>query len=166
MKWFGSIVFRRSIKAAGVCAALLSSASATYPQTGPFVGLDGAWSGRGTVSFSDGSTERIRCRANYRVEGAGTGLQQNLRCASDGYKFDLSSDVISQAGRVSGTWSEATRNINGTLQGRVTDGWVNVSVEAAGFAATLTMATRGSRQSVTISANGEIRRVSITMVRG
>jgi hypothetical protein len=162
----GSKVSWQAVKAVGAGAALMSLMSAAYPQSGPFAGFDGTWSGKGTVTFSDGATERIRCKAQYKVDGAATGLQQSLRCASDGYKFDLSSDVTSQTGSVSGTWSEATRNINGTLRGRVTDGRINVIAEAAGFAATLTMATHGGKQSVSISSDGEIRGVSITMVRG
>lgn len=92
-------------------------------------------------------------------------MQQSLRCASDSYKFDLSSNVTSQAGNVSGTWSEASRNINGNLQGRAGDGKISVYVEAAAFAANLTLTTRGNRQSVSISSKGEIRGASITMVR-
>jgi len=49
-----------------------------------------------------GRTERLRCRATYRVDGSGTGLQQSLRCASDSYKFDLSSDLVTQGSRISG----------------------------------------------------------------
>jgi hypothetical protein len=41
-----------------------------------------------------------------------------------------------------------------------------VFVQAAGFAANLTIRTQGNRQSVRITSKGEIRNVSITMVRG
>src|SRR5258708_25587142 len=112
MKLFGSSLFGQTIKAAGVGAALMLSVSAGNAQTGPFAGFDGSWSGNGTVSLSDGSTERIRCRASYKVDGSGSGLQQTLRCASDSYKFDLSSNVTSQGDRITGTCSEASRNLN------------------------------------------------------
>jgi hypothetical protein len=32
---------------------------------GPFLGLSGHWSGAGTVTMTDGATERIRCKAAY-----------------------------------------------------------------------------------------------------
>jgi len=166
MKSFGFGISSQMIKAAGVVAALLLSASAGQAQTGPFASFNGAWSGTGTVSLSDGSTERIRCKANYKVNGTGQGLQQSLRCASDSYKFDLNSDVISTQGTVSGTWSEASRNIFGDLRGRASDGQIDVFVEASGFAANITVTTRGNRQSVSINSKGEIRGVSITLVRG
>ncbi|HEY8332739.1 MAG TPA: hypothetical protein VIQ05_03010 [Tardiphaga sp.] len=166
MKRFAGGFSAQAIKAAGVGAALLLSVSAGHAQSGPFAGFNGSWSGNGTVSLSDGTTERIRCRASYKVDGSGTGLAQTLRCASDSYKFDLSSNVTSQGNQVSGSWSEASRNVYGNLQGRAGGGQIDVFVEAAGFAATITLTTRGNRQSVSISSKGEIRGVQISMVRG
>jgi hypothetical protein len=165
MKSFAEGLTARAIKAAGVGAALLFSVSAGHAQSSPFAGFDGSWSGNGTVSLSDGTTERIRCRATYKVDG-GNALKQTLRCASDSYKFDLSSDVTSQGNQVTGSWSEASRNVYGNLQGRAGGGQIEVFVEAAGFAANLTLTTRGNRQSVSISSKGEIRGVQISMVRG
>ena len=158
--------FGRAIKAAGVGAALMLSVSAGYAQSGPFAGFAGTWSGNGTVSLSDGTTERIRCKADYKVNGTGLGLKQSLRCASDSYKFELSSDVTSQGERISGNWSEASRNIFGNLQGTAGGGQIDVFVEASGFAANLTLRTMGNRQSVQINSKGEIRGVNITMTKG
>src|SRR6201986_4898625 len=166
MKRFGSIMFGQAIKAAGVGAALLLSVSAGQAQSGPFAGFDGAWAGSGTVALSDGSTERIRCKADYRVNGSGLGLKQNLHCASDSYKFDLSSDVTSNGDRIAGNWSEASRNIFGNLQGTAGGGQIEVFVEANGFAANLTLRPTGNKQTVQISSKGEIRGVNITMVKG
>jgi len=165
MKPFVSGLFGQLIKAAAVSAALMLSASAGHAQSRPFAGLDGAWTGNGTVSLSDGSTERIRCRAQYKVDGTGLGLKQSLRCASDSYKFDLSSDVTSQGERISGNWNEASRNIFGNLQGTAGGGKIDVRVEAPGFTASLMLRTNGNRQTVQISSKGDIRGVSITMVR-
>lgn len=141
---------------------LCVSASA---QSGPFSGLSGEWSGSGTIEMSDGSRERLRCRATYRVSGAGRGLQQTLRCASDSYRFDLASDVMSEGGRVSGTWSETSRGISGSLQGSAAGGRVSVAVDAPGFNADLNLTTHGNRQSVSIVSQSDIRNVSISMVR-
>src|ERR1700680_286855 len=165
MKLFGASLFGQAIKAAGVGAVLMLSVSAGHAQSGPFAGFDGAWSGSGTVSLSDGSTEHIRCKANYKVNGNGLGLKQSLDCASDSYKFDLSSDVTSQGDRISGNWSEASRKIFGSLQGTAGGGQIDVFVEASGFAANLTLRTNGTKQVVQISSKGEIRGVTITMVK-
>jgi hypothetical protein len=166
MTMLGSAPFARVIKAAGIGAALMLSVSAGHAQSGgPFVGFDGAWSGTGTVALSDGSVERSRCKASYKVDGSGMGLKQSLHCASDSYKFDLSSDVISNGDRISGNWSEASRNVNGSLQGTAGGGQIQVFVEANGFAANLTLRTSGNKQTVQISSKGEIRGVNITMVK-
>ena len=167
MRLFGSRLSGKAIKTAGIGAALMLSVSAGRAQSGgPFAGFDGAWSGTGTVALSDGTTERIRCKADYKVNGTGLGLKQTLRCASDSYKFDLTSDVTSNGGRISGNWGEASRNVFGTLQGTAGGGRIEVFVEANGFAANLILRTNGNRQTVQINSKGEIKGVNITMVRG
>jgi len=165
MKLFGSRLFGQAVRAAGICAALVFSVSAGHAQSGPFAGFSGAWSGNGTVALSDGTTERIRCKADYKVDGSGLALKQNLHCASDSYKFDLSSNVTSQGDRISGNWSEASRNIFGDLQGTAGGGRIEVFGEASGFAANLTLTTTGNKQTVQISSKGEIRGVNITIVK-
>src|ERR1700736_1041526 len=152
MKLFDSGLFGQAIKAAGVGAALMLSVSAGHAQSGPFAGFDGAWSGNGTVSLSDGTTERIRCRADYKVNGTGLALKQSLHCASDSYKFDLSSDVTSHGDRISGSWSEASRNLFGDLQGTAGGGQIEVFVEASGFFANLALRTNGNKQNRQISS--------------
>ncbi len=160
MKCLGSLF---GLTAAGLALFYSMPSSA---QSRPFSALAGAWAGSGTISLSDGSKERLRCRATYRVNGPESGLQQTLRCASDSYRFDLSSDVVSQGGHLSGTWSESGRNISGSLEGQVSGGHIAATVSAPGFSATLTLTTLGNHQSVSISSEGDIRNVSISMVRG
>ncbi|MEH6951130.1 hypothetical protein V4R08_07230 [Nitrobacter sp. NHB1] len=165
MKLFASGLVRKSTIAASLVACLALSISASFAQSPPFAGFAGNWSGKGTVSLSDGSTENIRCRASYHVDRTGRALKQNLRCASDSYKFDLSSDVVSDGTEITGNWSESTRNLFGSVRGRAGGGEIDVFVDAAGFAANLTLRVHGNRQSVWITSKGQIRNVSITMVR-
>ena len=164
MKFFGRS--EQAIKAAGIGAALLLSVSASHAQSsGPFAGFDGAWTGNGTVSLSDGSTERIRCKADYKVGGGGLSLKQNLHCASDSYKFDLTSDVTSQGDRISGNWSEASRNISGSLQGHGGGGNFQVVASTAGFNAEIALRTSGSKQTVTMRADSQFRGANISLSR-
>ena len=166
MKLFGSRLIKQAITAAGVGAALMLSVSVGDAQSGPFAGFNGSWSGNGTVALSDGASERIRCKATYNVNSTGLGLKQTLRCASDSYKFDLSTDVTSEGNRIHGNWSEASRNLFGNLQGTAGGGQIEVFVEASGFAASVTLRTTGSKQTVQINSKGEIRAVNITMSKG
>ena len=51
-----------------LCAATLSATA----EGGPFSGLNGQWTGAGHIKLSDGTQERIRCRASYTVGNGGT----------------------------------------------------------------------------------------------
>jgi hypothetical protein len=141
------------------------SGSASFAQSGPFAGMAGTWSGGGTVTLDDGSSERIRCRATYAVGLGGNGLNQSLTCASDSYRFSLSSNVVAQGSVLSGTWSEATRGVNGTLGGRGAGGNFQVLANAPGFTANISLTTRGNRQSVVIRSDSSFRAASISLSR-
>lgn len=146
------------------CAALALTAVAAQAQS-PFAALAGTWTGSGTINLANGSTERIRCRATYAVP-VPTNLQQNLRCASDSYNFDLSGNVIYQGGQIGGTWSEATRNIGGNVTGRISGNHIQAVVDGAGFRAGLSLVTRGNSQAVTITSQGsEFSGVTISLSR-
>ena len=96
MKLFGSSSFGQALAAAGISAALMLSVTASHAQAGgPFAGFDGNWSGTGTVALSNGTTENIRCKADYKVNANGLDLNQNLHRDRDSYKLDISSDVTS-----------------------------------------------------------------------
>ena len=73
-----------SIRKVAIMSLLLQSiSSAALAQSPPFAGLAGSWTGSGSISLSDGSKERLRCRATYQVSAADARLQQSLCCASD-----------------------------------------------------------------------------------
>jgi hypothetical protein len=151
----------------GAIALLMAAtfSSASHAQSGPFAGMAGVWSGGGTVTLDDGSSERIRCRASYAVGERGAGLNQTLTCASDSYKFDLRTNVVSEGGSISGTWSESSRNINGSIQGRGAHGNFEVTASAPGFNADISLTTRGNRQSVVIRAEGQFKAATISLSR-
>lgn len=130
---------------------------------GPFAALSGSWSGGGTVGLDDGSTERIRCRANYAV--AGRNMQLTLTCASDSYKFSLQGNVQAEGNAISGTWSESSRNVSGVLQGRGGAGNYQLTASAAGFNANIALSTRGNRQSVSMRADSQFRSANISLSR-
>jgi hypothetical protein len=157
---------RRLIFAAAALFAASIYGSTSYAQQGPFAGMAGTWSGSGIVTLGDGSTERIRCRATYAVGAGGRGLNLNLLCASASYKFDLRGNVISEGGAVSGSWSEAGRGVNGTLEGRGAGGHFQILATAAGFVADLSLTTRGNRQSIVIRSQSGFRSASMSLSRG
>jgi hypothetical protein len=150
-------------------AALLSFAALPAPVqafSSPFTAMAGAWSGSGTITTSDGNKERIRCRAKYDVDGAGTNLDLTLRCASDSYNFELQSNVAHNNGVVSGNWSENTRHVGGNIEGSARGNAIHVRVSGL-ISATLGVSTNGNQQSISIQAPGtEMQSVAISMSRG
>ena len=155
--------------AAGVAFLVAAFAPVSHAQraASPFAGLAGAWNGSGRIEMQSGTSERIRCRARYSVSQAGDVLVQGLRCASDSYKVDVNSTSQSDRGSLSGTWTELTRNVSGTLSGRASGGSIQARVTGLGFSAGLTVNTTGNSQSVTIIPEGnEVRSVAVTMKRG
>jgi hypothetical protein len=156
---------RRLVFAAVAFFLTCLSGTAGYAESGAFAGMAGYWSGGGTITLDDGSSERIRCRASYAVGAGGNGLNQTLTCASDSFKFNLASNVIARGGALSGTWSESIRNVGGNLEGRGTRGNFQVVASAATFSARISLKTRGNRQTVVIRSDGAFRTTSIKLSR-
>jgi hypothetical protein len=150
---------------AALLAAFLTTTAAAAAPLGPFAALTGSWTGSGTIAFKDGHSEALRCRAD-EAGGRGDTLQLTLRCASDSYNFELSSDATYSGGEISGTWHEATHNADGSLTGHASGERIDVAARSQNFAANLALTTRGNRQVVSISAAGsEISEVMLSMSR-
>lgn len=154
---------RRLLIAAAVLFVAAFANSESHAQSGPFAPMAGSWSGGGTVTLDDGSTERIRCRAKYAP--IGPTMEMSLTCASDAYKFNLAANVKAEGSAIVGSWSEASRNISGSLQGRGGGGNFEVVASAAGFNANIGLRTSGNKQSVTIRADSQFRGANISMTR-
>jgi hypothetical protein len=161
------------LAAAATVAALLlpvsgdrASAQTAHAASKPFDTLSGAWTGTGVITLGSGDKERIRCRAVYVVDDGGNRVEQDLRCASDSYKFEMINEISYANGYVTGRWDEKTRRTGGTISGRAAPGRVEAMAETGGFAAQFTLITRGDQQSVKIeSKSPDISDVTITLRR-
>ena len=153
---------------AALAVAQPAFAPQAYAQSkdSPILALGGNWLGNGSINFSDGHKERIRCRSDYSPDAAGDNMKINLVCASDSYKFELAANVQYQGGQISGMWNERTRNAAGNLSGKASPG--NISVNAIGqtVAAILNISTQGDSQTVRIESPGStVSAVTISMTR-
>lgn len=155
----------RNFRGAALASALLLAPALAHADSAPFANYAGNWSGNGTITIAEGGTERIRCRGTYSVDGSGNNLHQVLRCASDSYKFELTSDIAAKGKSITGSWSEASRGVNGTVEGSIENGQVTALVQTNGYAASFNVSTRGNRQSVNISSKGELRGVTISLAK-
>ena len=132
-----------------------------------FENLAGSWSGSGRVETSNGLREPVRCKANYNVKNAGQSVKLDLRCASDAFTFELSSNIDRNGETLSGDWFESTNSVAGTISGRNGDGLIEARADGDTFTALITVGTNGSRQSFLMESPGaRVSRVSIDLRRG
>jgi hypothetical protein len=157
-----NILNRRLLVAAAVLfVTAVAMSTESKAQVGPFAPLAGSWSGSGTVTLEDGSTERIRCRAKYAP--VGPTMEMSLTCASDAYKFNLGANVKAEGGAIVGNWSETSRNISGSLQGKGNGGNYELVAATAGFNANISLRTSGNKQNVTMRADSQFRGANISL---
>ena len=140
-----------------------------FAESGPFAGLQGRWSGTGTIREEGQQTERIRCTADYRPHGSTEHeIDLGLRCNSDSYNFDLGGQFMADSSnQISGTWNERSRGIGGTVIGNARGSRIQIHVESNAFAATVVLTTRDRQQSVSIDSHGggQVIKASITLRR-
>jgi hypothetical protein len=155
----------RNFAAIAVAAGLFFAADTPRAAENLFLQFSGNWSGSGKIVAQNGSNERIRCRSTNKAEGNSLALA--LRCASDSYKFELSSDISSDGGNLSGSWNENTRGVFGTLSGKVSGSNIQATASAVGFTAAMSIRSGGGALNVSIRSPGsEISEVSISMAKG
>jgi hypothetical protein len=104
---------------------------------------------------------------HYSLAQSDTDLNQQLRCASDSYHFDVNSVLLADGeGRIRGTWEETTRRANGSVNGQMAGSVVTGHVSGTGFTAEMTVTLRGDRQTVRLAPTGaEITLVAIELHR-
>ena len=107
----------RTLAPALAVLALLALAHTTLAQPAkkvPGAGLDGSWSGGGSVTFASGAREQARCRAHYRRSGAGYAV--NATCATASGRAAQTA-TLRQVGenRYSGSFYNAEYGISGVM---------------------------------------------------
>ena len=137
------------------------AASTSYAQSSAFAGMAGTWSGGGTVTLDDGSSERIRCRATYKVSGAS--MDMSLTCASDAYKFNLQAAVVAPGRRgyrqLERNQPQCRRQHPGPRRRRQFPG----DRQAAGFNASISLKTTGNKQQIAMKADSQFRAANISL---
>jgi hypothetical protein len=159
-------LFSRLAMAIGFVALIAVGGAHAQSAGSLFSELDGSWSGRGSVRFSDGKSEKITCRAYYNPKSAGAELGLAIRCASASYKIEIRASLLNQNGRLTGRWEERTFNASGEVTGRASAGKINMDIVGGGLTASMSVSTEGSRQAVSISTEGSnLKGVTIALSR-
>jgi hypothetical protein len=141
-------------------------AAASGAQAGPIEDLTGYWTGAGTVFFTNGDTERVKCAVVYKVGASGTQIRQNMRCASADYNINAAAELRLQGSQVSGNWEEKTYSTTGDVTGRYTGSSFVLSIHASSFTAGMNVGLSSCKQSITITPKGvEVRRISMNLAK-
>ncbi len=125
---------------------------ASAAETGAVGTLLGSWGGTGRISFTDGSSESIRCTAYYT--GGGTELRMAIQCQSERNPIHIRSRLKIEGSRASGEWDERTFNASGTASGSVSDNRISLNISGGGFTGSMSVSFSKSSHSLTISTEG------------
>lgn len=171
LQMHGAFRVRQGLAAAAIAALALAGLSSGAAAAGLFAGLEGSWRGDGSIEWSTGETERMRCTAKYKTENEGNKLVQDLTCATDSTRLVIASTINfnPKAGAITGTWSEKSYGITGSVSGRAGTGSIQALVETPDdrFTARVTVLTKGNRQEVSIKPEQlEVRDVSVKLQKG
>jgi hypothetical protein len=148
--------------AAAFGLAVFGSAGAAIA-AGPFDGVSGSWAGNGTVTYDDGTKERLTCTAKYDQTDSNS-ISQVLACSSSSYNFRILAYYKNADTKLTGHWSEQVLQIEGSISGTIADGRITGILHGPTFQAAVVVDSHGARQTVTITNDSQsIRKIAIAM---
>ncbi len=154
-------VFAAVLVGLGVAGAVPAAAE------GPFANMSGRWVGGGKIVYAGGKTESLTCRVTYKIDGGGSAARQNIRCAGASTTFAVSSNFQASGNKVTGSWSESTYNVNGSISGKVSGGTVSVGISGGSFTGSMSVNTNGSSQSVVIKPTSDtVDKIALNLRKG
>jgi hypothetical protein len=137
---------------AALLAAAVPSHAALAAEASAIQTLSGSWGGSGRISYTDGSSESIRCTAYYT--GGGSALKMAIQCKSESNSIHVRSQLRFSGNRASGEWEERTFNASGSASGQVGGSSMSLSLGGGGFSGTMSVSFSSQAHSVTITTQG------------
>lgn len=120
-----------------------------------FTRVAGTWAGAGSLEIAGSPPERIRCEVVY-TSAKVSQLHLGLRCATDSFTLQVASDLVREGNAVTGSWVEQRFGFSGEVSGVAGSDNLRVTFGALGSSAQLAMTLRGSRQSISVVAQGQL----------
>ncbi len=114
--------------------------------------LVGSWGGSGRISYTDGSSEAIRCSAYYT--GGGNALNMVIQCKSDKNPIHIRSKLRIQGSNASGDWEERTFNASGSVSGTVSASSMSLNISGGGFDGSMSVSFGMSSHTVNVTTKG------------
>lgn len=136
--------------AAAAGFALAVGAPTWAEDESPFAKLSGRWLGGGRLGIKEGGTERVKCRVTYVLAEQGRQVRQTIRCAADSGSVEVQSIVSHNAGTLSGSWKELSRNWSGELTGTANANGFKVAIKGSELSANMEIIVKDNRQIIEI----------------
>jgi len=114
--------------------------------------LAGSWSGSGRISYTDGSSEAIRCTAYYT--SGGRALSMVIQCKSDKNPIHIRSKLQINGSNASGEWEERTFNASGSVSGNVGNSNMSLKISGGGFDGAMSVSFTKSSHTVNVTTKG------------
>jgi hypothetical protein len=116
---------------------LIAAAFAAQPARSE-TNISGSWSGGGVVRYSDGQSERARCRAHFSQSGARVSLEAH--CATASGSVDQSASLRRVGpNSFAGSFYNQQFNVSGSIHITIHGNTQTVSLRSSSGSATLTL---------------------------
>ena len=158
-------MYHRILAPLVACALSLLAGGTVAQTTDPIMALGGRWAGMATVTPDSGPNQAYSCVGTYFPADNGAKLTQNLRCKSDSYQLDASTQLQIAAGKITGRWQDKVNNLDGIINGTVKPDGFDILLTGDFFDAKMTIARTSCQQSITIEFEGglPVKRVSAVL---
>lgn len=156
--------FLATIFASGLLLSGASEYRAFAQASDPIQALAGRWAGTATLVPSSGPNEPYTCVATYFPTDKGARVTQNLRCKSENYQFDGTTQLQISAGTITGRWQDKINNLDGIVNGSVKPDGFDILLSGDFFDAKMTVVNAPCQQSLTIVLEAGLPVKSISAV--
>jgi hypothetical protein len=87
-------------------------------------------------------------------------------CARESFKFDIRSHIEISGESVQGSWTEVSRNVSGSLTGRIAENQFEGQISSLTFTAMISLTSNGRTQALTMRpSGGDVAEVRIKLQR-
>jgi hypothetical protein len=133
--------------------------------TDPIMALAGRWAGTATLVPDSGPNQAYSCVVTYFPADNGARLTQNLRCKSEAYQFDGTTQLQIAGSKITGRWQDKVNNLDGIVNGTVKPDGFDILLSGDFFDAKMTIASTSCQQSfaIELEAGLPVKKISAVL---
>jgi hypothetical protein len=142
-----------------------STGNALAQSADPIMALAGRWAGTATLVPESGPNQAYSCVVTYFPADNGARLTQNLRCKSEAYQFDGTTQLQIAGSKITGRWQDKVNNLDGIVNGTVKPDGFDILLSGDFFDAKMTIASTTCQQtfSIVLEEGLPVKRISAVL---